>query len=449
MYSSGHVHVCILYVSKKMILYPPWQNRLNRWAKFWKLLSALHKVTGGWCLSQVAWQPGQVVMLVSLWTVGGSQNTQREPMQTQEIMQTPRQAPTRLKIEPRTLLLSLKVRVWRKLTDHYRPLFRTPVGKWHFIEKSQHLSRWQTGGRMEDWIKDREITPLEPGDLCQRALVCQPHSMHKYQRKNPTRTGERVQMLTCSISSILYVSLSPYSCLLSSMHAASLHPPASVSETDLGIGAGPQGSCLDWISNQCYTSCVLALAIFNTQGEAPPGGKSELSGCVGRSMGDAIIRVLGERLDSQKMDDGLSQCFNFKVIRYSWVAWECGINMKTEQDVISFLLRKVFNMFACQGVNIWLFRTGCPGELHLCSALNIRAVTIHLPRVSRLCKQQHHLGNDQDKKLLGANTFILITWLVRVLMSGWIERPDRLVVGGKRISGLQGERIREDVGPLH
>lgn len=98
---------------------------------------------------------------------------------------------------------------------------------------------------MEDWIKDRETTPLEPGDLCQRALVCQPHSMQKYQRKNKTKTGEPVQMLTCSISSILYLSLSPYSCLLSSMHAASSHPPASVSERDLGIGAGPQGSCLD------------------------------------------------------------------------------------------------------------------------------------------------------------------------------------------------------------
>lgn len=85
--------------------------------------------------------------------------------------------------------------------------------------------------------------------------------------------------------------------LFSSMHAVSLLPPASVSERDLRIGPGPQGSCLDWISNQCYTSCVLASAIFNTQGETLPGEKGELSACVGSSMGDIIIRTLGRRLD--------------------------------------------------------------------------------------------------------------------------------------------------------
>lgn len=73
-----HVHVSILYVSKRMILYPPWPNRVNRCAKSWKLLSALHKVTRGWCLSQMVWQLGQVVMLLCLWTVGGSQNSPEE-----------------------------------------------------------------------------------------------------------------------------------------------------------------------------------------------------------------------------------------------------------------------------------------------------------------------------------------------------------------------------------
>lgn len=47
-------------------------------------------------------------------------------------------------------------------------------------------------------------------------------------------------------------------------------------------------------------------------------------------MGDVIIRMLGERLDSQNMDEGLSQCFNFKVIRYSQGGRDCGINGKTE-----------------------------------------------------------------------------------------------------------------------
>lgn len=48
-------------------------------------------------------------------------------------------------------------------------------------------------------------------------------------------------------------------------------------------------------------------------------GGSELSACVGSSMGDIIIRMLGKkkRPDSKKIDDGLSQCFNFKVIRLS------------------------------------------------------------------------------------------------------------------------------------
>ncbi len=71
---------------------------------------------------------------------------------------------------------------WRKASDQ-RDIFRTLVGKWHLVEYSQHLSRWQTGGRMEDRIKDCEIKPLQPGDLCQRVLVCQQHYMQKYQRK--------------------------------------------------------------------------------------------------------------------------------------------------------------------------------------------------------------------------------------------------------------------------
>lgn len=77
---------------------------------------------------------------------------------------------------------------WRKASDQcYRPIFRTLAGKWHLVENSQYLSRWQTGGRMEDWIKDCEITPLQPGDLCQRAPVCQHHFMQRYQRKNRPR----------------------------------------------------------------------------------------------------------------------------------------------------------------------------------------------------------------------------------------------------------------------
>lgn len=232
---------------------------------------------------------------------------------------------------------------WESASDQcYRPIFRTLAGKWHLVENSQYLSRWQTGGRMEDWIKDCEITPLLPGDLCQRAPVCQHHFMQRYQRKNRPRLSSMCLCLhvqtaaSCVCTHMLFAdipeSLSPYSCLLSAVYAGSPLPPAPVSERDLRIGAGPQGSCLDWISNQCYTSCVLASAIFNTQGEAPPGGKSQLSACVGSSMGDVITRVLGERLDSQKMDDGLSQCFNFKVIRYSWGGRECGINTKTGQD---------------------------------------------------------------------------------------------------------------------
>lgn len=80
----------------------------------------------------------------------------------------------------------------------------------------------------------------------------------------------------------------------------------------------------------CYTSCVLASAIFNTQGEVLPGGKGKLSACVGSSMGDIIIRMLGKRLGMNKIDDGLSRCLHFKVIRYSRGGRECGINMKTE-----------------------------------------------------------------------------------------------------------------------
>lgn len=116
-----------------------------------------------------------------------------------------------------------------------------------------------------------------------------------------------------------------------SAHAAPSHPPASVSKRNLRMGPGPHGSCLDWISNQCYTSCVLATAIFNTLGEALPGGKGKLSSCVGSSMGDIIIRMQWKRLDSRKMDDGLSQCFNFIVIRYSWGGRESGINVKSVQ----------------------------------------------------------------------------------------------------------------------
>lgn len=167
--------------------------------------------------------------------------------------------------------------------------------------------------------------------------ACLSASLHaEISEEKQAKTVKYVLMFTCANSSILCVytyAFCGYSWVsFSLLHAGSPLPPAPVSERDLRIGAGPQGSCLDWISNQCYTSCVLASAIFNTQGEAPPGGKSQLSACVGSSMGDVITRVLGERLDSQKMDDGLSQCFNFKVIRYSWGGRECGINTKTGQD---------------------------------------------------------------------------------------------------------------------
>lgn len=65
------------------------------------------------------------------------------------------------------------------------------------------------------------------------------------------KTDKYALMFTYAYSSILcvqifiyidimciFLGLSPYSCLFSSMHAASLLPPALVSERDLRIGAG-------------------------------------------------------------------------------------------------------------------------------------------------------------------------------------------------------------------
>lgn len=110
---------------------------------------------------------------------------------------------------------------------------------------------------MEDRIKDCEIKPLQPGDLCQRAPVCQLHYMQKYQRKHGQRLSRLcayVLVFTSANSSMLCVylqfvcipeSVSAYSSLFSFTHAASSLPPASVSERDLRISPGPQGSCLD------------------------------------------------------------------------------------------------------------------------------------------------------------------------------------------------------------
>lgn len=51
--------------------------------------------------------------------------------------------------------------------------------------------------------------------------------------------------------------------------------PAPLLERDLKISPRPQGSRLDWISNQCYTSCLPASAIFNA--ETVPRGRDQLS----------------------------------------------------------------------------------------------------------------------------------------------------------------------------
>lgn len=96
---------------------------------------------------------------------------------------------------------------------------------------------------------------------------------------------------------ILCISDSAHSSLFSSTRAISSPSPASVSKSDLRIGPGPRGSCRDWISNQCYTSCVPASAIFNTQGETLPGEKGKYSACVGSSTGGIIKRTLGRRLN--------------------------------------------------------------------------------------------------------------------------------------------------------
>lgn len=118
-----------------------------------------------------------------------------------------------------------------------------------------------------------------------------------------------------------------------------LYSPTPARQRNLRVGSGPQGSRRDWILNQCYTSCVPASAIFNTQGEILPGGKGKSSACVGRCAADIIIRMKGGRSDTRRMGEGLRLRFqsNLTLMR-------CGrINLKMEQKpmLIICLLHKV------------------------------------------------------------------------------------------------------------
>ncbi len=186
--------------------------------------------------------------------------------------------------------------------------------------------RWKDGGPDKRlWDKTPSAWWFVSEGACLSAAL---HA--EVSEKKQAKAAER-RLHTYSCIQCVFLPLSAHSSSFSSMHAVPSLPPASVSERNLSTGPGPLGSSQDWISNQCYTSCVLATAIFNTQGEAVPGGKGKLSACVGSSMGDIIIRMQWKRLDSKKMDDGPSQCFNFIVIRYSWGGRESGINVTTAQ----------------------------------------------------------------------------------------------------------------------
>lgn len=123
--------------------------------------------------------------------------------------------------------------VWgfrRKASDQF-DIFRPLVGKWHLVECSQHLSRWQTGGRMEDGIKDGEIKPLQPGDLCQRPLVCQQHYMQECQR----RPRRRLSRPSLCLKTEAY-------CVCTRVHFVcvplfiSLHARRSFASSSIGIG---------------------------------------------------------------------------------------------------------------------------------------------------------------------------------------------------------------------
>lgn len=61
---------------------------------------------------------------------------------------------------------------FRRSNQCHRLTSRTLAGKWHLVEKSWQHSTCdrQVEGRR---IKDCEITPLQPGDLCRRSPVCQ------------------------------------------------------------------------------------------------------------------------------------------------------------------------------------------------------------------------------------------------------------------------------------
>lgn len=111
-------------------------------------------------------------------------------------------------------------------------------------------------------IQDCKIKPLQPGDLCQRALVCQQQHMQKYQRELRVCVCVHTCVYTCKHAVSVFIH---FVCI---PDCVSFFPSpllaASVSVIDLRIVPGLQGSCLDCISNQCYTSCVLASATFNT-----------------------------------------------------------------------------------------------------------------------------------------------------------------------------------------
>lgn len=84
--------------------------------------------------------------------------------------------------------------------------------------------------------------------------------------------------------------------------------PAPLLERDLKISPRPQGSRLDWISNQCYTSCLPASAIFNAR-QCQEGETSYLPVCVG----NIIIRMLQKNHDLKKSFGLLDTCVDVKL----------------------------------------------------------------------------------------------------------------------------------------
>lgn len=106
----------------------------------------------------------------------------------------------------------LLARVFGEKQSDQHDTFRTLVGKLHLVEHSLRLSRWQTGGTMEGRIRDCEIKPLQPGDLCQRALACQQHDMQKYQRKRRRRLPW-LRVFTSAKSSIMRVRIYSWVCV--------------------------------------------------------------------------------------------------------------------------------------------------------------------------------------------------------------------------------------------